>query len=213
MAVVAVPIVIRGAIGIAAIWAIKNMQEALSKHEGPLFPSRTEYPADPPEFPNQTEYPADPPVIPGRTEYPADPPVIPDRTEYPSASDAALGGSTEFPATEPCGVLDCSTVYNMEGEETEKGIFEANPKHGNTQRGNASPEPTNPQKTLDDSIELPGNTTRRVAVDKETGEFVVFDEHLPGKFHGHTRKWEELDQTMQATLRKEGLVTKKGKIK
>lgn len=90
--------------------------------------------------------------------------------------------------------------------------YERNPKHGKVKRGNANPEPTNPQKALDNSIKLPGNTTRRVSVDKETGEFVVFDEHLPGKFHGHTRAWGELDQTMQAVLRKAGLVNKKGKI-
>ncbi len=188
MAVAAVPVLLVVGIGIAAIWAVKKTQEALSRHEGPLFPNRTEYPADPPEFSNQTEYPADPPVIPDRTEYPGEAPVIPDRTEYPSASDAALGSSTEFPATEPCGVLGCSTVYNMEGDKEKNGTFEGNPKHGNTQSGRASPEPTNPQKSLDDSIELPGNTTRRIAVDKETGEFVVFDEHLPGKFHGHTHE-------------------------
>ena len=72
--------------------------------------------------------------------------------------------------------------------------FEPNPKHGKKKRGAANPEPTNPQKALDDSIELPGNTTRRISIDKETGEYVVFDEHLSGKFHGHTRSWNELDQ-------------------
>ncbi|WP_077606000.1 RHS repeat-associated core domain-containing protein [Salinivibrio sp. ML290] len=97
--------------------------------------------------------------------------------------------------------------------EKDKRSFEPNPKHGKTKRGNANPEPTNPQQALDDSIELPGNTTRRISVDKQTGEFSVFDEHMPGKFHGHTRTWKELDQTMQATLRKSGLVNKKGKIK
>ncbi len=51
--------------------------------------------------------------------------------------------------------------------------FEPNPKHGKKKRGAANPEPTNPQKALDDSIELPGNTTRRISIDKETGEYVV----------------------------------------
>lgn len=48
MAVAAVPVLLVGAIGIAAIWAIKNMQEVLSKHEGPLFPSSTEFPDEEP---------------------------------------------------------------------------------------------------------------------------------------------------------------------
>ncbi|WP_161622354.1 polymorphic toxin-type HINT domain-containing protein [Vibrio azureus] len=91
--------------------------------------------------------------------------------------------------------------------------FESIPKHGKIKKGKANPEPTNPQQALDNSIELPGKTTRRVSVDKQTGEFSVFDEHTPGKFHGHSRTWKELDQTMQATLRKAGLVNKKGKIK
>ena len=91
-------------------------------------------------------------------------------------------------------------------------IFEPNPKHGKSKKGNANPEPTNPQKGLDNSIEMPGNTTRRVGVDKEANEYLVFDEHLPGKFHGHTRTWNELNQKMQAVLRKAGLVSKKGKI-
>ncbi|TDQ22656.1 DUF6443 domain-containing protein, partial [Tenacibaculum caenipelagi] len=90
--------------------------------------------------------------------------------------------------------------------------FERNEKHGKKKRGNASAEPTNPQSVLDASLELPGNTTRRVGVDPSTGEFVVFDEHSKGKFHGHVRNWSELSQSMQSTLRKAGLVNKKGKI-
>ncbi|MFD7715831.1 PrsW family glutamic-type intramembrane protease [Streptomyces sp. NPDC059814] len=96
-----------------------------------------------------------------------------------------------------------------------KRKFEASPKHGRTQRGNAAPEPTHPQKTLDDSLTFNPNTTRRVGVDSETGEFALFDEthNGTGIYHGHVRKWGELTQEMQSALRKSGLVTGKGKLK
>ncbi|QTE21204.1 hypothetical protein J3359_10235 [Polaribacter cellanae] len=90
--------------------------------------------------------------------------------------------------------------------------FERNPKHGKKKKGSSGAEPTNPQEVLDASLELTGNTTRRVGVDSSTGEFVVFDEHSEGVFHGHVRTWSELSQGMQAILRKAGLVNKKGKI-
>ena len=91
--------------------------------------------------------------------------------------------------------------------------FVNNPKHGKTKRGQANPTPTNPQRALDNSIELSPNTNRRISVDKETGEYIIFDEHRPNEFHGHTRSWDELTPKMKAALRKAGLVTKKGKIK
>jgi hypothetical protein len=44
-------------------------------------------------------------------------------------------------------------------------------------------------------------------------EFVVLDKTSDGLYHGHVRSWGELDQKMQAILRKAGLVDKKGNIK
>lgn len=97
----------------------------------------------------------------------------------------------------------------------EQGLrFQPSPKHGRTQRGNAAPEPSNPQSTLEDSISFNPNTTRRVGVDYRTGEFAVFDETFNGSgiYHGHVRTWNELTQQMQSALRRAGLVTSKGKI-
>jgi hypothetical protein len=37
-------------------------------------------------------------------------------------------------------------------------------------------------------------------------------EHRPGKFHGHIRKWSELNSEMKNTLIKAGKVNAKGKI-
>ena len=64
-----------------------------------------------------------------------------------------------------------SKAYESRGNDFSRSSgsnrqFEPNPKHGTKKRGAANPEPTNPQKALDDSIELPGNTTRRISIDK-----------------------------------------------
>ena len=102
------------------------------------------------------------------------------------------------------------------------GTFEPSPKHGATQRGNAAPEPTNGQGALDRSHQIKPTTTRRVAVDKDDEEFVVFDETYNDSqiLHGHVRSWSSPDpdqpgltQAMQNALTKAGEVTRKGKIK
>ena len=84
--------------------------------------------------------------------------------------------------------------------------------------GKAAPEPADGQKALDRSVSYKDTTTRRVAVDKENGEFVVLDEHAPGKFHGHVREWngtpeqQGLRDEMKNALVKNGDVNRKGKI-
>jgi hypothetical protein len=92
--------------------------------------------------------------------------------------------------------------------------FEPSPKHGNTQRGNAAPQPTNPQGSLDSSVSIGPNTTRRAGADKVNGEFSIFDETYPesGIFHGHVRSWGELSQQQQSALIKGGLANRRGKI-
>ncbi|MEU4341497.1 hypothetical protein AB0H00_09535 [Nocardia sp. NPDC023852] len=100
----------------------------------------------------------------------------------------------------------------IDGEE-KKLTFEPSPKHGPEQRGNAAPEPTHPQETLDKSVQIKPTSSRRVGYDSETGEFDVFDETYPesGIFHGHKRAWDELTQEMQNALIKAGVVNRKGK--
>lgn len=90
--------------------------------------------------------------------------------------------------------------------------YEVNPKHGSVARGNASAAPKNGQAALDYSIPIGGNSTRRIGIDYITGEFVVFPEHLPGRFHGYVVPWDKLTQRMQSALRKAGMVDKKGRI-
>lgn len=79
-------------------------------------------------------------------------------------------------------------------------------------RPGAAAGPINGQAALDYSVEVGANTSRRVGIDYARGEFVVFDEHLPGQFHGHVRAWSELTNSMQAALRRWGMADGKGRI-
>ncbi|MFN8510689.1 MAG: hypothetical protein U0Z75_09095 [Deinococcaceae bacterium] len=93
--------------------------------------------------------------------------------------------------------------------------MESSPKHHQNSRGGfASTPPTNAQETLKGSILIKPTTSRRVGVDKRTGEFAVFDETHNGSgiYHGHIRKWEDLTQEMKNALLNSGVVNKKGKI-
>ncbi|RUT71576.1 RHS repeat-associated core domain-containing protein [Flavobacterium cupreum] len=135
-------------------------------------------------------------------------------TDYMSPN---YGGRTsempsKFGIDEKFSVKDYKIEEKTVEETGIKRFFEDNSKHGKDKKGRAGKAPENPQEVLDDSFELPGNTTRRVGVDYETGEFNVFDEHSEGKFHGHVRTWNELSQDMKNILLKQKVVTKKGKI-
>ena len=92
------------------------------------------------------------------------------------------------------------------------GVFETNPTHGSVDRGRASRAPSDGQSALDNSTRIKDTSTRRIGVDKANGEFVVLDEHLPGKFHGHVREWGDLTSEMQNALRRSGVVNARGKI-
>jgi hypothetical protein len=73
-------------------------------------------------------------------------------------------------------------------------------KHGTIQRGRAAPAPSNPQQVLNTSVPLGPDTSRRVGVDPETGEYCVFDETHNGQliFHGHVRPWTSTDPRQPA---------------
>lgn len=93
-----------------------------------------------------------------------------------------------------------------------RSSYESNPKHGATSTGRASAAPTNGQAALDYSISGGGNSSRRVGIDYATKEFVVFPQHLPGKYHGYVVPWRDLTNKMQAGLRKAGMADKKGRV-
>jgi hypothetical protein len=104
--------------------------------------------------------------------------------------------------------------------------YEPSPKHGATERqttkGVSNRAPKNGQDALDHSVQVKDTSPRRVGIDYEEGEFVVFDEtHQPGQqapmqstgvYHGHVRTWDQLDQPMQNALIRAGMTNRNGKI-
>ncbi len=94
--------------------------------------------------------------------------------------------------------------------------YEPNPKHGpqshSTAKGVASRAPTNGQAALDNSVQIKLTSPRRIGVDRSNGEIVVLDQHLPDRYHGHVRTWDDLTQPMQNALKNAALVDKQGNI-
>ncbi|MFD8384815.1 putative T7SS-secreted protein [Streptomyces sp. NPDC059679] len=117
-----------------------------------------------------------------------------------------------FTWLDPLGLEGCPNQDKKSGQDGLR--FEKSDKHGKVQRGRAGAEPLDPQGTLEKSILFNPNTSRRISANYETGQFAIFDEthNGTGIYHGHVRTWDELNDKMQAALRKAGLVTAKGKI-
>jgi hypothetical protein len=92
--------------------------------------------------------------------------------------------------------------------------FQASPKHPVrvSPRPGVSPGPVHGQEALDTSVGIGETTSRRVGIDYARGDYVVFDEHLPGAFHGHIRPWGGLSQQMQNALTRAEMANRKGKI-
>ncbi|GAF51522.1 hypothetical protein, partial [Rhodococcus wratislaviensis] len=76
----------------------------------------------------------------------------------------------------------------------------------------ASKAPKNGQEALDNSVQVKDTSPRRVGVDSEPGEFVILDEHGPGIYHGHVRKWDQLEQVQQNALIRAGYTDRRGNI-
>ena len=90
--------------------------------------------------------------------------------------------------------------------------YEAALYHGSVSNAIKSKAPTNPQQMLDVSIKIKDTSDRRIAVDKSTGEFVIFDKTIDNIYHSHVRTWNELTQEMKNLLINKGFVNRKGKI-
>ena len=91
-------------------------------------------------------------------------------------------------------------------------VYRPSPKHDQHRPG-VGRQPMNGAGTLKNSIEVNADTTtRRVGVDRDNDEFVVFDQTHTGEYHGHVRTWSELNPRMRAELIKAGLVNPRGKM-
>jgi len=91
-------------------------------------------------------------------------------------------------------------------------VYEGAPYHGSKKSGGKSAGPKNGQAALDNSVQVKGTSPRRAGIDKANNEIVVFDQHSPGKFHGHVREWGELTSEMQNALKNAGLTNASGNI-
>ncbi len=95
-----------------------------------------------------------------------------------------------------------------------KGLtYEAAPYHGSTDNSVKSRGPANGQTALENSVQVKETSPRRVSVDPETGDFVVFDRTLGDVYHGHVRAWSDLTTDMQNALVRAGYVDRKGNLK
>ncbi|MCM1315467.1 MAG: hypothetical protein NC244_08885 [Alistipes senegalensis] len=90
------------------------------------------------------------------------------------------------------------------------GVYEKADYHTRYDTAQKGRAPSDGQAALDNSLPIGPNTKRRIGI--SNGEFVVLDNTIGNIFHGHVRPWKKLSQTMQAVLKRAGLVNKKGKI-
>jgi len=143
--------------------------------------------------------------------------TVPKKSVTTGAAPRANAGGVAADAQTAAGAAGGqSTVGAMRRLE-----YEASPKHpvGVKTHSRANPGPRNGQAALDVSVEA--GAKRRIGIDYDTGEFVVFDETHPGRsglggpprvFHGHTRPWGDLEHKMQNSLIQAGMVNRKGEI-
>jgi hypothetical protein len=113
---------------------------------------------------------------------------------HTSGTGRSVGGSGSSSSSS-------SSVSGKSIIERPFGTYEgsAAPYHHPNSGGLKSPPPTSGQKVLDSSVPY-GDKGFRVGVDKENKELVVFMRHLPGKYHGHVRPWNQLEPMMQKAL-------------
>lgn len=90
--------------------------------------------------------------------------------------------------------------------------FEPAAYHGKTDNTVKSKGPENGQEALDNSVQVKPTSPRRIGVDPQTKEIVVFDRTGGDVYHGHVRPWEKLHQDMKNALIKSGKTDAKGNI-
>jgi len=90
--------------------------------------------------------------------------------------------------------------------------YEAAPYHGKVDNAVKSRAPVNGQEALDFSIQVKPTSPRRVGIDYDSKDFVVFDKTLDTTYHGHVRSWSDLHPDMQKALQQAGMADRKGNI-
>ncbi|CZT28705.1 DUF637 domain-containing protein [Pseudomonas cerasi] len=105
-----------------------------------------------------------------------------------------------------------SSTAGMNAGAARRLDYEGAPYHGKVDNAVKSRAPVNGQDALDTSIQVKITSPRRVGIDYDSGEFVVFDKTLDTTYNGHVRSWGDLHADMQRALQQAGMVDRKGKI-
>ncbi|RXT92736.1 hypothetical protein B1F73_26475 [Pseudomonas syringae] len=105
-----------------------------------------------------------------------------------------------------------SSTAGMNAGAARRLDYEGAPYHGKVDNAVKSRAPVNGQDALDTSIQVKITSPRRVGIDYDSGEFVVFDKTLDTTYNGHVRSWGDLHADMQRALQQAGMVDWKGKI-
>ncbi|MEE9681493.1 S-type pyocin domain-containing protein [Pseudomonas moraviensis] len=90
--------------------------------------------------------------------------------------------------------------------------FDAASYHGKKDTPHKSKGPSNGQKALESSVQVKPTSARRIGVDPDANELVVFDRTGGEVYHGHVRPWDKLHQDMKNALIKARKVDSKGNI-
>lgn len=94
--------------------------------------------------------------------------------------------------------------------------YQSNRKHGRGRRGRVSPEPRNPKAAYEVSRRISPNSNRRIGVDRENLEIVIFHAHFVRddefEWHGFVVEWEDLKQAQRNALLRANLVNRRGEI-
>ncbi len=90
--------------------------------------------------------------------------------------------------------------------------FDAASYHGKVDTPVKSKGPSNGQEALENSIQVKPTSPRRIGVDADANELVVFDRTGGDTYHGHVRPWNKLHQDMKNALIRAKKVDNKGNI-
>jgi hypothetical protein len=133
-----------------------------------------------------------------------------------------------YPPTEQADSIIVNPIYPPEYQDfilvfpADSGIkplyivlaleFDSANYHGKTDTPVKSKGPTNGQEALENSVQVKPTSPRRIGIDLDTNELVVFDRTGGDVYHGHVRPWDKLHQDMKNALIKAKKVDNKGNI-
>ncbi len=164
--------------------------------------------------PNQFgEHTVGPLITPNQSgEYTVEPLITPNRLEEHILEPLIT------PINEMSGKFG-NIMFSERAEKAESGTssaqrfkFESVNYHGKYDNSVKSRGPVNGQDALDISVQVKPTSPRRIGIDYNTGDFIVFDNTENNVYHGHVRSWDHLHQDMKKALQKANMVSKNGSI-